>query len=100
MNVKRLLTSSFGKIIISVLMGLGLASLFQKVCKDNSCLIFNGPVISEINGKTYKFGEMCYKYDIEPSKCDPLKRTVLMDSSVAKGLKEEQNNPFSFLSNT
>ena len=65
-----------GRMIISILLGLGLATLFRKACVDGSCLQFNGPVISEVDGKTYQFGEYCYKYELQPSQCDNKRRTV------------------------
>ena len=61
MHLKRLLNTSLGKFFISVLLGLGLATLFRKVCTDKNCISFNGPVISDIDNKIYKYGEKCYK---------------------------------------
>jgi hypothetical protein len=90
MHLNRLLASGFGRYLISILLGLGLATLFRKACKDRSCLSFNGPVISEIDGKTYQFGEYCYKYELIPVKCDPKKRIVEIDDGAAKIVKEEQ----------
>jgi hypothetical protein len=76
MNIKRLLNTPFGKIIISILLGFGLATMFRKACTDKNCIIFDGPVISEVDGKIFRFGEFCYKYDLQPNKCDPTKKTV------------------------
>ena len=45
MNLRRLLESELGKNIISILLGLGLATLFRKVCTDKNCIRFNGPII-------------------------------------------------------
>jgi len=75
-NFHRLLESSLGKIIISILLGLGLASLFQKVCNDRSCIQFNGPIISEIDGKIQQYGDSCYKYDMFHTKCDENKKII------------------------
>lgn len=76
LNIKRLLNTELGRFFISVIIGLGLATLFRKSCTDKNCIVFDGPVISEVDGKTFKFGEMCYKYELRPSKCDPTKRTI------------------------
>jgi hypothetical protein len=76
MNFKRLLTTSLGKILLSIILGLGLASLFRKVCNDKNCIHFNGPVISDIEGKIYKHGKKCYKYTAESEKCDSTKKIV------------------------
>lgn len=80
LNITRILNTSFGRMIISLLLGLGLATMFRKACSDGNCLSFNGPVISEVDGKTFKFGEYCYKYDLFPAKCDPARKTVHIDN--------------------
>ena len=76
MNLKRLLNTPMGVFFISLILGLGLAALFYKACDGKNCIRFNGPLISEIDGKTYKFGEECYKYSLHPSTCDSTKKTV------------------------
>ena len=38
--------------------------------------MFNGPVLSEIDGKIYQYGEKCYSYKMQPAKCDPAKRVI------------------------
>lgn len=76
MNFKRLIYSNIGRMVISILLGLGLASLFRRVCRDKSCIKFNGPIISMENDKIYKFNEKCYKYTYEPNKCNEAKRIL------------------------
>jgi hypothetical protein len=76
MNFKRLLHSSLGKIIISILLGLGLATLFRKVCNDKNCLTFKGPILGDIDGKIYKHGEKCYEYTSASVPCDKEKQIV------------------------
>ena len=80
MNLKRLLNTKIGVAIISILLGLGLASFFYKACDGKKCLNFNGPLISEIDGKTYKFGEECYKYTFHSAKCDSTKQIIDIDA--------------------
>ena len=89
MNFKRLLNTELGRVFISILLGLGLATLFRKACEGKDCILFNGPVISEIDGKTYKYGEHCYKYSLHSAKCDPIKKTVQFSGpkeELAKGI--------------
>jgi len=76
MNFKRLLYTDLGRIILSIILGLGLATLFRKVCTDKSCLRFNGPIISDLEGKIYKHGDKCYKYSANTDKCDTTKKQV------------------------
>ncbi len=83
MNFKRLLYTDLGRIFISIILGLGLATLFRKVCTDKNCIIFNGPIISDLEGKIYKHGEKCYKYSTRTDKCDTTKRQIdLMDKNT------------------
>ena len=76
LNIKNLLNSDTGRIMISVILGVGLATLFRTVCKDKNCITFNGPVISEIDGSIYEFDSKCYKYNIKTMKCDPNKQII------------------------
>jgi YHS domain-containing protein len=82
MNLKRLLNTPTGVFFISILLGLGLATLFYKACDGKQCINFNGPLIDEIDGKTYKFGEECYKYTFHSAPCDSTKQVI--DLGVTK----------------
>ena len=83
MNFKRLLYTDLGRIFISIILGLGVATLFRKVCTDKSCIRFNGPIISDLEDKIYKHGEKCYKYSTRTDKCDTTKRQIdLMDKDA------------------
>ena len=83
MNFKRLLYTDLGRIFISIILGLGLATLFRKVCTDKSCIRFNGPIISDLEGKIYKHGDKCYKYSTNTDKCDTTKKQIdLMDKDT------------------
>lgn len=84
MHLKRLLNTSLGKFFISVLLGLGLATLFRKACNDKNCLTFNGPVISEIDGKIYQHGEKCFQYTSSATQCDAKKQII--DMSIPEKL--------------
>ena len=48
MNFKKALNSDTGKILISVLLGLGLASLFREACKGDKCINFEGPFLEDV----------------------------------------------------
>lgn len=75
-NFQRLLHSEIGITFISILLGLGLATLFRKVCKDRACIEFNGPILAEVSGKTYKHGEKCYQYQLVSDLCNENKQTL------------------------
>ena len=58
-----------GKIIISILWGLGMATLFRKVCKDN-CIIIETADPKVVQNTTYQFKEnQCVKFNPTFVKC-------------------------------
>jgi len=70
MYLGRFVHTETGKIIMSILLGFGLASLFRTVCKDRDCIIFHAPPLDKIQDKIYKNGEKCYKYTPVATKCE------------------------------
>jgi len=65
-----------GKLIMSILLGFGLASLFRTVCKNKECLIFHAPPLEQIQDKIYKNGDKCVKYSPVSTKCNADMKTV------------------------
>lgn len=59
-----------GRILISVLLGFGLATLFRKVCNGKHCIVVKGPPMDELNKFYYKIDEDCYKYTPYEAQCD------------------------------
>lgn len=61
--ISEFLNSSIGIIIISILWGLGLATLFKHSCSDGMCkiIVYKGPSQSETSGVWNYGGEQCYK---------------------------------------
>ena len=64
MYLRRLIYSPFGRIIISIVLGLGLATLFRRVCKERDCMVFKAPELDKINDQIFKFAGKCYKFRI------------------------------------
>ena len=64
----KLLQNDAGKTIISILLGLGFASMFRKVCEKNNCLVVKGPKIKKMD-KYYRIDKTCYKYKPYPTEC-------------------------------
>jgi hypothetical protein len=65
-----------GKLVMSILLGFGLASLFRSVCKGKDCIVFHAPPLEKIQDKVYKSGDKCYKFQAIASKCDKSKKIV------------------------
>ena len=60
MQLGKFLNTPTGKIMMSIILGFGLASLFRTVCKEKNCLIFMAPPHDEIDGKIYKYQDIHY----------------------------------------
>jgi hypothetical protein len=76
MNIKRWLHSDTSKYIISVILGLGLSTLFRKECIGDKCLKFLAPPASELEKETYMYGKKCYTYNSSSESCDNKKKKV------------------------
>jgi hypothetical protein len=75
-NLGKFVHSKTGRILMSLLLGLGLASLFRKVCNERNCIIFHAPPLEKLKDKIYKDGAKCYKFNSVATKCDNNKKIV------------------------
>ena len=66
---EKLLKSKSGRIIISVIWGLGLACLFRKVCVGRNCIVYKAPDSQQIMQNIYDHNSKCYKYSTETTNC-------------------------------
>ena len=78
MYIKRLFYSDFGRILLSILLGFGLATLFRKVCNSRNCIVFKSPPLDELRTNTYQHNNKCYKFEENSIKCDKNKKKVKM----------------------
>jgi len=76
MNIKKWLHSNTSKYIISIILGLGLSTLFRKECQGEDCIIFTSPPINELEKETYLYGEKCFTYKNKSEVCDSQKKIV------------------------
>jgi hypothetical protein len=69
-----LLDTKYGQIIFSVILGLGLASLFRKVCEDGNCIVIEGPPLDKVENKVFQQEGKCYVYKSQSSSCKKTKK--------------------------
>ncbi len=69
--------TKLGQSIISIVLGLGMASLFRNFCKDKDCFEFKGGPFTEIVEHTYKYNDSCYKFKEHAIKCGNKQRSVV-----------------------
>jgi hypothetical protein len=68
-----------GKIIMSIILGFGLASLFRNVCKGRDCVFFHAPPLDEFKDKIYKNNGKCVKYVPNSTKCSLNAKTITFE---------------------
>lgn len=76
-----------GKIIISIVWGLGLATLFRRVCKGRNCIIIKSPKLKDIEGKIYKYNRKCYKFESAVTSCKPKSGKTIIENYSQCSLK-------------
>jgi hypothetical protein len=69
MHLSKFVQSDTGKHIMSAILGFGLATLFRMACVNRNCIIFKAPDLEEIDDKTFKYGDKCYKFSHEMRPC-------------------------------
>tara|TARA_B100001093_G_scaffold461355_1_gene475743 strand:+ start:179 stop:427 length:249 start_codon:yes stop_codon:yes gene_type:complete len=69
-NIIKSMKTDIGRIILSIILGIGLTSLFRKSCEARNCLLFQAPPFEEINNNIYKYNNKCYKFNEHSVKCD------------------------------
>lgn len=69
-NLLDLFKTHQGRIIVSIIWGLGLACLFKRVCVSRNCVIYKAPNPEDIRGSIYSHGDKCYSYSTETSTCE------------------------------
>jgi len=68
--IENLVNNQLGKIIISIIWGLGLSALFRKVCTGRNCIIIKSPDLGAFKDSIYYFDGKCYTFTPKITKCN------------------------------
>lgn len=77
MHLEKLVNTTTGKYIASILIGLGIATLLKKQCKD--CITYIAPPLEEIINNLFKFNSKCFKFTSEAVTCDKNPNTLTVN---------------------
>lgn len=58
-----------GRLVSSIILALGLASLLRLSFKNANMIIINGPPVEQTEGKIFSFDNKCYSYKTIASSC-------------------------------
>lgn len=84
MNIKRFLNTETGKVLISIILGLGLSTIFRKICKDKNCMEFYGVPTERIAEKTFQYDDKCFQYEPKSVRCNPtVKKTLPIETDMS-----------------
>ena len=75
-NIIKSMHTEFGQVVISIILGIGLASMFRRSCHDEGCYNFQSPKTSEIESTTYLHDGTCYKFKAQTKKCKSKKHVT------------------------
>jgi len=68
-----------GRLIMSILLGFGLATVFRNVCKEKNCFNFYAAPLDQIKDKIYKSDRKCVKYVPVATKCSLSAKTITFE---------------------
>ena len=76
-DIKGIINSQRGKIVFSILLGLGLATLFRQSCNSNKCLVFKAPPLDQIKNKVFNYNNKCYQFTEKSVSCNKPQSVIL-----------------------
>ena len=74
LKIKKFLNSKSGTFVLSVILGLGLATVFKMSCDSKSCLVYKAPEYSD--KKVIKYNNKCYEPTEHMETCDTNKQII------------------------
>jgi hypothetical protein len=74
MHLEKFINSKTGKVLSSVILGIGLASLFYSACKGKNCRFYYAPPLKDTENKTFTYDDKCFKYKTESVSCNKNKQ--------------------------
>jgi hypothetical protein len=81
MHLAKLIHTKIGKVVMSVILGFGLATLFRSVCKGKNCIILEAPPMDEVKDKIFRHQNKCYKFKPVVTKCNSKKEIIGVENT-------------------
>jgi hypothetical protein len=71
----KVMTDPFGRVLVSVILGLGLAALFRRACVGEGCVVIQAPDSREVEDYVYKnANDSCFRYTPNVVPCPIVKK--------------------------
>lgn len=79
-RVMDIMKKPYGSVIISAVIGLGMAAMFHKACEDGSCTVYVAPAQRDVLLRQFRYGDACYEYEAQDVACDDPSKTFHVQS--------------------
>lgn len=73
-KIRKFLNSRSGVILVSILLGLGLSTLFKMTCDSRSCMVYQAPSFEK--KKVIRYNKKCYEPKEQMETCNPEKTII------------------------
>ena len=80
MHMIKTLKTPSGIIVLSIILGIGLASLFRRTCKGEDCIQFKAPPLEKLKDKVFMRDQSCYRLSEKSVECDASKKIFKFES--------------------
>lgn len=81
MDIKKIIDSDRAAIVMSIILGLGVATIFRKICTEKDCVIFEPPSKDFLTKGILKYDNKCYQNETQHVRCDKNKKKVRFKTS-------------------
>lgn len=75
-NILGSMHTTFGKYLVSIILGIGLSSMFRKTCDNAGCLAFKGPHHRDISENIYRHNKDCYTFEAHSISCNTKEKQI------------------------
>lgn len=80
--VNRLLYTTQGQIVCSILFGFAFVLMFRKVCEGGNCKVILAPPLEHIQKTIFELEGDCYRYKPVPIQCPAATTTPIVPSDA------------------
>jgi hypothetical protein len=56
-------------VLVSLVLGFGIAAMFRPLCSGPDCIVLHGPPVKDVIDKVYQMGERCVEFTTEVVDC-------------------------------
>ena len=75
---KKLFYTKYGRILLSCILGLGLATVFRRACRSGNCVVHKIPSRHDIQTKVYKDEGSCFKVSLHEAACEKGREDLML----------------------